>query len=312
MYLSKLEQATLFKNEVLKVYQGQPSFNSELSRLLSEHYNELKKEVDHLKKLFNSNSDAIVQKQTDISKAKQLLERMRSLSDNSIDQKLVQELVVHLENIDANQLTLDHNKQSERVIESCLSYGQNSEVVELKLDTGNKRLNQMVRDSRDSGDREGVSNAVYNKQFLKQPDFSKKKNNSFVEETNSSKTPKFESNDSRFKEHWDSSVKTESKLVKEVMNINDLINRKYNLREDSDSARNSYFNKEEQQTANANLNLNLGFGLKRNADLNSGTSGFSKGNFSKNIQKANREFDEMKRDTLFIKSVQNGKKNFKF
>ena len=152
-----------------------------------------------LKKLFNSNSEFVVQKQSDIAKARQLLDRMRTLSDNTIDQKLVQELVILLENIDANQLTLDHNKQTERVIESCLSYGQNSEVVELKLDIDNDRQKQRVRDSRDSKEEEGWSSAGHNKQVLKVPDFSKKKNTSFVDETNSNKMSKFESNDDEIK-----------------------------------------------------------------------------------------------------------------
>lgn len=137
IFHNKLEQATIFKNEILNIYKNQPAFNGSFAGHLKEHYESLKKEVADLKKIYEFNVSMNSSKLIYLGKAQTILANMQKLNESDVSQNVIMDIVKVLEALDSLQISLDMSTNiNEKIITSCLTtYGANSEVKELVNDT---------------------------------------------------------------------------------------------------------------------------------------------------------------------------------
>ena len=142
IFHNKLEQATIFKNEILNIYKNQPAFNGSFANQLKGHYESLKKEVADLKKIYEFNVSMNSSKLVYLTKAQTILASMLKLNESDVSQNVILDIVNMFESLDALQISMDVSATvNEKIISSCLTtYGASSEVKELVNDTGADKL----------------------------------------------------------------------------------------------------------------------------------------------------------------------------
>lgn len=147
-FLSKLEEATTFKNDILKLYQNQPSFNGNFVKKLETHYEFLKKLVDESKWLYETNNNTASERSSHLFKIESVCQHMQSNPQFQINREIIHEIISSLEALDNLQFSFDSQSDNkEKVVTSCLStFGISSELNELVNDTMAEKLKPVPKE----------------------------------------------------------------------------------------------------------------------------------------------------------------------
>lgn len=125
MYHLKLEQATLFKNDILIVYRNQPEFNGTFLENLEKQYDFLKKEITEAQKIYEINAKISATKAQYIHEAQEALFLLENSEGSEQGIIAAQEIVSVIDYLDSLQPVFDIEFDiDKKIIFSCLS-GQN-------------------------------------------------------------------------------------------------------------------------------------------------------------------------------------------